>query len=63
MHFLNFLFHNYTINKQLKMLPVASACGSHYHSLTSQVDLINTAEMGKGEFHACFVNSKVAIIS
>ena len=31
--------------------------------LMSQVDLINTAEMGKGEFHACFVSSKVAIIS
>ena len=45
------------------MLPVASACGSRYHSLTSQVDLINTKEMGKGEFYAGFVNSIVAILS
>ena len=30
--------------------------------LTSQVDLINTEEMGKGEFYAGFVNSIVAIL-
>ena len=45
------------------MLPVASARGLRYHSLTSQVDLINTEEMGKGEFYADFVNSIVSIIS
>ena len=44
------------------MLPVASACGSRYRSLTSQVDLINTDEMGKGEFYAGFVNSIVTIL-
>ena len=50
-------------NKLLKLLPVASPCGSRYHSLTSQVDLINTEEMGKGEFYAVFGNSIVAILS
>ena len=45
------------------MLPVASARGSRYHSLTSRVDLINTEEMGKAEFYAGFVNGIVAILS
>ena len=45
------------------MLPVAGACGSRYHSLKSQVDLINTEEMGKAELDASFVNSIVAILS
>ena len=45
------------------MLPVAIACGSRHRSLTSQVDLINTEEMGKAEFYAGFVNSVVAILS
>ena len=31
--------------------------------LTSQVDLINTEEMGKGKFYAGFVNSIVDILS
>ena len=31
--------------------------------LTSQVDLINTEEMGKGEFYAGFGNSIVTILS
>ena len=31
--------------------------------LTSQVDLINTEEMGKGEFYTGFANSIVAILS
>ena len=45
------------------MLPVASACGLPYRSLTSQVDLINTEKMGKVEFFTDFVNSLLAIIS
>ena len=45
------------------MLLVASACGSHYRFLTSQVDLINTEEMGKTEFYAGFANTIVAILS
>ena len=45
------------------MLPVSSACGSRYRSLTPQVDLINTEEMGKAEFYAGSVNSIVAILS
>ena len=53
--FFKFLFLNYTINKHL--------CGSRYRSLTSQVDLINTEEMGKAEFYASFVNSIVSILS
>ena len=45
------------------MSPVAGACGLHFHSLTSQVDLMNTEEMDKVEFCAGFVNSIVAILS
>ena len=43
------------------MFPVAIACGSRYHSLTSQVDLINTEKIGKVEFYASFANC-IAII-
>ena len=56
-------FKFFILIKQLKMLPVASAWGLNTLSLlTSQVDLINTEEMGKGEFYTGFVNSKVVIL-
>ena len=44
------------------MFPVASVCSSHYHFLTSQVDLMNIKEIGKVEFYASFVNFIVAIL-
>ena len=47
------------------MLLVTSACSLHYHSLTSQVDLINTEEidMINLEFYANFVDCIITILS
>ena len=44
------------------MFPAASVCGSHYHFLTSQVDLMNIKEFGKVEFYTSSVNLIVAIL-
>ena len=45
------------------MLPLASACSSRDHSLTLQVDLMSTEEIGKVEFYTGFVNCIVPILS
>ena len=61
--FLNFLFHDLTIKQ------VVENASGYWDTqlaplrLTSQVEQINTEEMGKTQFYAGFVNSIVAIFS